>query len=52
MPRHDQHDLERQLDRDIEREPSYGKRQRIPLVETGAVKTWWAQRQQIAKVKP
>ena len=44
-------DFDRAFDRLLEKEPTYAqRRQRIPLVERGAVKTWWEQRQQIAKV--
>jgi hypothetical protein len=52
MTRRDSDDPERTLDRDIEREPLYGKRQRIPLHVDGAVKQWWQERQRIAKVRP
>jgi hypothetical protein len=42
---------DRRLDRDLEKEP-HQRRQRIPLRTDGAVKQWWAQRQQMPKVKP
>jgi len=34
--------LERRLDRDFEREPTFGTRPRIPLKEGGAVRSWFS----------